>query len=784
MSALPFSRFFSIVASTALTMNLAFAQDPFGDAGMGQATNPFGGMGESVGDSPFGGFAQPDATGSAAAASAATPAAGSAEVAIDDEPDPVVRMLRQNPPQTPADMAQGLTWMIRFKRWDEVRRLLDSVSSKGWSLDQLSELAKSGEASLWLRLSADEAGLSDAQKQLLSDVQAAPTKLARDPAWLERWIEKLASPQPGERRLAQLRLQDGGTIAIGRLMDHLLAGDSKVDAGMLAGTIAQFGERGVEALKAACLVKDASRAARVYMGLTQVPGKEFSAELGAGVSSARLSVEARTELAELLTQKYGGLPSVDAVHDFLAKRFATSLANYQQTRVNSLESSDIVWRQTSDGKSIVAQPAQEKERWLEATAQLGAHRMNLSVATSDDLVESAAVVMQRAYKADPQMSQGELQSNLIAVFDQELAQEAGFWMQVFDRATELQMHGGAIRAMQMLIDTAPGNASVPLDFLSHLLGDSRPVVRYWALQTLAAIDPQQSYPGAEKALEVALEMSRIGSGPHALVVGLQSEMRQAAAQQLQQQIGATVTTANSARSALLALDGPSPIEMVFVVDRVADQSIYELLQRLRGSERGQALPIAVLTEELYSHERQYISQTGGIVASVLSNNAEQMQRVVGMLTDQLDTAPISVDDRISFSKIGGAFLSKVASDRDLYAFYPISDWRSELIAVGAGLDVSARLNLLAGLGSPDSQSQLASLASHTNLTDAERYAAARAFGRSVQRFGMNLSKENVQKSYDLYNALGPNNPGTAAALGLVLDSVEAQAGQRGWPEGL
>lgn len=742
------------------------AQDPFG--GGTADDNPFGGAADAT--SPFGGF------GEAVAAEAAPAAAASSAPTTEEDPNPIIRLLRESPPQTPKQMAEGLTWVVRLNRWDEVRSLMDQIAAKSWDLPQLAELASAGGESLWFRLSMDEAGLSEEQRKLLDSIVAAQGTLARDPAWLDSWIDKLSHPQPGERRLAQLRLQEGGPAAITRLLERLFNEDAKVDAGMLAGTIAEFGSSGRDALRAACLVKDSQRAARVYMGIAEIPGSEFSAEVAAGLQSTLLTPEHRAALAEIVQRRFSKVPTSAAIEKYLAERFASRLEDYQQSRTAALVVIEQpIWRPTADGKSVSQVERSPEEAQLEQLARLAAHRLNLTRAATSDLVDSTAVILQRAYRVQPELQLVADQAVYLAELKHSEAGDAGFWIRVFDRASDLQMHGAAVRSIQKLAEEAPGNYLIPLDFLTRLLGDSRPVIRYLALEQIAKLDPQQSFGGAEKALEVAVEMARLSSGPHALVIGRSGDLRQAAQQQLEQQVGAQVTTADSARSALLAIDGLQPIEMVLIVDRLSDQSVFELLQRLRTAQRSRALPIAVLTDELYQHERRLIAQLPGVVSAQLSRGPQQMQQVIDQLMGQLDTQPFSTEDRSRFVEIAGGFLSRIASDPDQYAFYPLNDWRSELGGIGRGMSMDSRMALLAALGSPDSQMQLVTLASSSSLTAAERQQAAREFTTSVDRFGMNLGRSDVLRVYDVYNALGPSDPATATSLGMVLDAIEARA---------
>ena len=78
------------------------------------------------------------------------------------------------------------------------------------------------------------------------------------------------------------------------------------------------------------------------------------------------------------------------------------------------------------------------------------------------------------------------------------------------------------------------------------------------------------------------------------------------------------------------------------------------------------------------------------------------------------------------------------------------------------------------MGTGDSQQQLVALCSSASLTAAERVQAAQSFQLSVKRFGLNLTREQVLRAYDVYNALGPSDPATAQSLGVVLDTIESR----------
>ncbi len=747
--------------------------DPFtGDAGAG--ANQQGGA--------FGEFGQPDASAIGGAAASAEP--------TEEDPDPVVRFLRESPPKNAAEMAQALTWMTRIKRWDEAGRLLDRVQNENWSLETRARLAREAGPTVWLRLKSDASEINDSQRALVRDILTAPATLARTPEWIDQWIDKLGSASAGERRLAQLRLQDGSMNSVRRLVQRLLDGDPKVQPVMLAGTTVQFGDLGVAALKTACLIQDAPRAARVFLALAQLPGQDFTAELAAGLSSAVLEPVDQAELAQRLAEKYGSLPSAQAVHDYLKKRFDDQLAVYQVTRTQQSSLPNILWRLSPDRQSIQLAEALRSNQELERLAQLAALRLQLKALTTEDRIDCGAALLQRAYQVSPARAAGKLQAQMmtdlpvfsVAGEQLSLVEQGQYLQQVFEQAGQWQMHGGALRALQLMSDA--NRVEAPLSFLSGLLRDSRPLVRFTALEVVAGMDPEQDFLGAETAIETALEMSRLASGPHSLVIGLQSELRQVAQQQLQSLTGADVTSVNSARAALLVLNGERPVEQVVIVDRLADQSLFELLQRIRNTKKGHSLPIAVLTDALYAHERQAIVNMPGVFQSILSRQETQMQRVLDRLESSLDTQPMTGDDRAHFVDVGTKFLARVVGDRERYAFYPLGAWRESLVSTSSGLPAAAQSRLLSGVGSIDSQRRLIRLAAAASANMEGQFAAANAFGASVRRFGLQLASDDVRASYDLYNRLGPEDPQVARALGYILDVIEAQAEQIPWPDDL
>ncbi len=749
--------------------NAVVAQDP---------DDPFGGGdGAMDASSTFGSVDDTDMTPTSPAAGGA---AGGAPTSYLNT-DPLIRRVRENPPSSPPEMAKAITWMVQLRSWETVGNLLDRVDKQNWSLESKAQLAREIAPEIWNQLLRNTGKLSEAQSKSLKSLYSAPVAYGRDPKVIDSLIDQLASPMAASRQIAQLRLQDGQRAALKRVLDRLIDGDAKVPAKSLAETALQFDRDGIDALQAACNLQDATRSSRVALSLAELSSNKFSSELAAALYSGRYSADVKQALAEKIQAGYSRLPSQAAVVDFLAKEFQNALDDYQSKRIAADSTSRTIWLPAADGK-IFSREVTPALAALERLAQLACMRSQLEVV--DPAVETLSTViqLQRAYQLNPSLIDAEITSQLIQPLPSERSEEAAFWVEVFKQASDRQMHGAAIRSLQMLhSQVRSGKFLAPLDFLSQLLLDGRPVVRYLALEIIATADPRADYSASERALAVAVEMTQMSQGPQALVIGGNNELCMAADQLIQLHTGTKSVVVTSARGAFKNLVQQHPIELIVVVDRVHDLTLFEMLQRLRGSG---SLPIAVLVDRLQPHEEDLVNKGAGFYAANLSRDPDHLKLVIEQLTQTLDVRPMTSDDRIRFSALAGKFLTKIAADRNNYAFYPVTEWHEQMVSITSVVQPSARAQLLSGLGTQDSQQKLVLLACSTGLPEKDRFQAARSFETSVRQFGIQLSDQEIKNSYERYNDLGPNDPAIAKAMGYVLDIIEAQTGTRAWPDPL
>jgi hypothetical protein len=121
---------------------------------------------------------------------------------------------------------------------------------------------------------------------------------------------------------------------------------------------------------------------------------------------------------------------------------------------------------------------------------------------------------------------------------------------------------------------------------------------------------------------------------------------------------------------------------------------------------------------------------------------------------------------------------KQLSDSQSKLMIDLARQRERLIeALYTGELSETAAGLLSRIGSPHAQLALADLASQNTMPLVPRQAAADAFDQSIQSFGVLMTRDEIQRQYDRYNASRELNVETQRILSALLDSIEARQDQ-------
>ena len=102
------------------------------------------------------------------------------------------------------------------------------------------------------------------------------------------------------------------------------------------------------------------------------------------------------------------------------------------------------------------------------------------------------------------------------------------------------------------------------------------------------------------------------------------------------------------------------------------------------------------------------------------------------------------------------------------------EWHRAVVQELAVIDVTIGIRHLAlALSFAIDQLALVNVASQNTRDIAQRQEAAAAFDVAVQRRGLMLTKSQIRRQYDRYNASANSDRATQKVLGAILDSIEA-----------
>jgi len=140
---------------------------------------------------------------------------------------------------------------------------------------------------------------------------------------------------------------------------------------------------------------------------------------------------------------------------------------------------------------------------------------------------------------------------------------------------------------------------------------------------------------------------KLEPNPLALVIGGSSDLRDTLSSQLSA-LDIRSETARNAREAIRMIQEPHPYEMVFIVDRVADMSLSEFVQRLRAAPRTASLPIVMMASQWTSEQQRLSDSEGiqGIVNATLTDNIGLTSAILQDLQKITRTPKLDSTDRV------------------------------------------------------------------------------------------------------------------------------------------
>ena len=137
---------------------------------------------------------------------------------------------------------------------------------------------------------------------------------------------------------------------------------------------------------------------------------------------------------------------------------------------------------------------------------------------------------------------------------------------------------------------------------------------------------------------------------------------------------------------------------------------------------------------------------------------------------------LSADERLREAQFALDAVATLASEPEKYGYYDVRRLERRL---EQSLDVPSlvvpAVRVLGLFGTPSAQLLLVDYANGQDRTLVSRQAAVEAFRSAVERHGLLLTRVQLQKQYDLYNASGTLDRSTQEVFAAILDVIEGPA---------
>jgi hypothetical protein len=371
-----------------------------------------------------------------------------------------------------------------------------------------------------------------------------------------------------------------------------------------------------------------------------------------------------------------------------------------------------------------------------------------------------------------------------AIFEDVRAAGTDLLQGALELAVDKELQGAAVAVIDTLAATGDqelvrSDDGKPRILVASLLSPL-PRVKSAAARAIMSIDPTSAYAGSSYLPEVLGYLSASG-GRRRVLIG---HPRRETAQELAgyfNVMGFQVDTRQRGRDVVLQAATNPDYAFVLVHDSIDRPGYRELVQVLRRDPRTADLPVGLITRPENEQSAHWFANTDALtldLAPPLTRNdlATDSRRLLGLAGRGL----VTPDERMGDAIFALDALAKLAADEQQYGFYDLLPLDQRMEKALNTPELAARAAQVLGLlGTPPAQQALLDLANNHVRAIAERQAAAAAFRTAVSRRGLLLTRADLLRQYDIYNASEFLDQQTQAVLASILDTIEgpSQAAQ-------
>lgn len=714
----------------------------------------------------------PKSAPAAKAPAAAPKAAPPAPFVLPGPTDVAVQTILDTKPKTPAELMQAILSLLELDRVDVAKPLLQLLVSSKPDPAASAELIHRFGSATFLQLAADPR-LTPNGLLLSQQVLGAAAAAARDPARLTAAVKQLGAQSPDAQREALATLHDGGPYSVPPLLAALADPAQAAIHSMAQGALVGLGSEAIKPLSAAVADSDAARAVQAIDLLAALGKKQAAVYLLAPAFATDSPPQVRQAAGAAIQQLFGSAATrYDAVT--LLTREARSYLDGQQVLRPDDGNNVAIWNFDAAAHRFIVASYPPTRAAAFVALRLAGDLFRLE----PDSLEARRIYLISLLESG--VYRVGLDTPLPTGPGSEYARAAKFGVDaVSDALSQALTTGhpaavqGAARVLQGIGSAAmlTRDGAKPCPLVMALRSDERRVRRD-AAAAIISFKPTAPFAGSSFLTDAAADLAT-STGRRRAVIGFPTTPTAQQLAALAATSGYEPVTANNNAGVFAAATQSADTELVLISGRIGRPDAFDLVQQLRGDPRTAELPIGVMgeLEDLKLQTKRFAPETNVFVVFRPENPAEMataVAKAVALSGDHIIPPAL----RLQEATVALDWLAEMAKSPP--EVFDVRRYESVIEhALFHPITAPHAAAAMARLGTHSSQVDLLDLASLPVQPLDVRHAAAAAFARSVQQFGLRLAPSDVIRQYDRYNQSAQLDKATQTLLGQILDTIEA-----------
>ena len=687
-----------------------------------------------------------------------------------NERSAVVRSIRSSMPSTATELARDIQLMKKIRRWDEVQHWLDEVARLGIDETKATQMVQTAGTQTFLNLMQADVEISASHRASVKRILDLANASAMDPKRLRANVLLLQSPNKSDRIRAFRTLQSAGNRGIAALIDHHLSEQASAPNSTMSEAFSLMGKSAFSAWQAAMVTPHEDARGRLALLAARLGEPSLSVQLCTAASDVQMDNQVKDELNRVAAERNKSIPSGEAIQRYALDQMQKSLDEFQRSRWLDDADAYTTWRLAPNGRSILERPARVADLAWNRAVQLANSALRLSESADIDSALAMAVVLEDTARQSPGTASFE---DVASILPMVIKDSFEFGVLVWDASEKAELSSAQLHAVRNLSRWVQPNAMPgPVrDRLAQALSSGYAAVRYEAAESLVRAMVVDQEDGSTKLVDVAFdgrnrlertlaEMRGLEGRPLALIVGGSTDLR-AHTKGLLDAFSFRVTEAASATQTMSLLRDGLPIESIFIVERVLEMDLGQLVLRIRANPATARCPIAILAASLSRGEHSVAAADPRVVLGSIPPDEAGFADILRRMNIVTQSPKLESANRIAWNEISWSYWN----DRQ-----------------GQFISTQPKLSFETVVESPAGQMNLIAIVLDKSQPLPKREQASQIFVQSVKRFGLLISTETANAQYDEYNTRGPDELDLRVVLGRVLDAIEASKSAKPWSE--